>query len=289
MKAPVFVAVCIGLASPAHAQVLPYVADNHQAPCTKADVQGAARTAVAVFRKFPPADGQQAKTGEVVAVRATGWRVGDKALATVLHVAEGLRLSTTEWEAVQILQSDSERNMPERILSTRARIANIGTLLSGQAAAIIELEDPLPGQVVTARVRARPLSPDDPVMAVGYSAGVLRFSTGTLAFPKESSEGKPDEDHDQLLPFELYDGTDRLAIDEGASGGPIFDCTGHVVAVIARNVKQDQMTSGRGAAIASLRAILGQGTDAPFVSSTAWGQHNVLGVPIDSFKFQSHR
>jgi hypothetical protein len=32
--------------------------------------------------------------------------------------------------------------------------------------------------------------------------------------------------------LEMYDGNDRLVLDHGSSGAPVFDCTGRVVAVV---------------------------------------------------------
>ena len=63
--------------------------------------------------------------------------------------------------------------------------------------------------------------------------------------------------------LEMYDGDNRLAIDYGASGAPVFDCEGRVVAVIA--------------------TVMTQLFQTPFGErrvSTAWGMANVVSVPI---------
>jgi hypothetical protein len=33
--------------------------------------------------------------------------------------------------------------------------------------------------------------------------------------------------------LEMYDGDDRLVLDHGASGAPVFDCMGRIVAVVS--------------------------------------------------------
>jgi len=61
----------------------------------------------------------------------------------------------------------------------------------------------------------------------------------------------------------MYAGNDRLAIDHGASGAPVFDCEGRVAAVISTVITQSFLT--------------------PFGDkrvSTAWGDPNVVSVPV---------
>jgi hypothetical protein len=63
--------------------------------------------------------------------------------------------------------------------------------------------------------------------------------------------------------FEMYDGNNRLVIDHGASGAPVFDCKGQVAAVISNVITQIFQT--------------------PFGEkriSTAWGTPNVVSVPV---------
>ena len=63
--------------------------------------------------------------------------------------------------------------------------------------------------------------------------------------------------------FEIYEGDNRLAIDHGASGAPVFDCEGRVAAVISTVITQILATP-----FGELR------------TSTAWGSPNVVSVPI---------
>src|SRR5689334_14718978 len=65
--------------------------------------------------------------------------------------------------------------------------------------------------------------------------------------------------------LEMYDGNDRLAVDHGASGAPVFDCEGRVAAVISTVITQ----------------TLAWATDDIRIS-TAWGTPNVVSVPIQA-------
>jgi hypothetical protein len=61
----------------------------------------------------------------------------------------------------------------------------------------------------------------------------------------------------------MYDGQDRLVLDHGASGAAILDCEGRVVAVVSNLFTQTMQSPFR-----------------PIRVSTAWGQPNVVSVPI---------
>ncbi len=61
----------------------------------------------------------------------------------------------------------------------------------------------------------------------------------------------------------MYDGNDRLVLDHGASGAPVLDCEGRVVAVVS-NIFVKTMT------------FMSQAIRV----STAWGNPNTASVPI---------
>jgi hypothetical protein len=63
--------------------------------------------------------------------------------------------------------------------------------------------------------------------------------------------------------FEIYDGDDRLVLDHGASGAPVLDCQGRVVAVVSNLFTQTLQFLSHAIKI-----------------SSAWGQPNVVSVPI---------
>jgi hypothetical protein len=67
--------------------------------------------------------------------------------------------------------------------------------------------------------------------------------------------------------FELSDGDDRLALDHGASGAPVLDCDGRVVAVVSNVFSKTLSFMSRAIRV-----------------STAWGSPNVVAVPISGLE-----
>ena len=67
--------------------------------------------------------------------------------------------------------------------------------------------------------------------------------------------------------LEMYDGDDRLVLDHGASGAPVLDCQGRVVAVVSNLFTQTMQFLSNAIRI-----------------STAWGQANVASVPVQVLK-----
>ena len=65
----------------------------------------------------------------------------------------------------------------------------------------------------------------------------------------------------------MYDGDNRLVLDHGASGAPVLDCQGRVVAVVSNLFTQTMQFLSSAIRI-----------------STAWGQANVVSVPIQVLK-----
>jgi S1-C subfamily serine protease len=63
--------------------------------------------------------------------------------------------------------------------------------------------------------------------------------------------------------FEIFEGDNRLVLDHGASGAPVVDCEGRVVAVVSNIFTQTLQFPSRAIRI-----------------STAWGSPNVVSVPI---------
>ena len=65
--------------------------------------------------------------------------------------------------------------------------------------------------------------------------------------------------------LQTHDGNDRLVLDHGAPGAPVFDCGGPVVAVVTTAIAQ---------AITYLSSAVH--------TSTAWQTPNVVSVPIQA-------
>jgi len=78
------------------------------------------------------------------------------------------------------------------------------------------------------------------------------------------------EDSDTLAGtalLEMHDGDDRLVLDHGASGAPVLDCEGRVVAVVSNLFTKTTQFLPHAIRI-----------------STTWGQANVASVPIQVLK-----
>ena len=67
--------------------------------------------------------------------------------------------------------------------------------------------------------------------------------------------------------LEMSDGSDRLVLDHGASGAPVVDCDGRVVAVVSNLFTSTLQIMSRAVRI-----------------STAWGSANVSSVPAQVLK-----
>ena len=134
----------------------------------------------------------------------------------------------------------------------------IRRLAGGHAEKLAELE--LQTAVSNARsvaIRISPLVPEDRVVTFAYPNQRLRVVAGRFVhYP----------DNGRLAGtalFEIYEGDNRLVIDHGASGAPVFDCEGRVAAVISTVITQTLAT--------------------PFGEMripTPWGSPNVVSVPV---------
>jgi hypothetical protein len=103
----------------------------------------------------------------------------------------------------------------------------------------------------------RPLAPEEEVVSLAYPANRQRRATGR--FVEYGEKGR----FTGTALFEMYDGEDRLVMDHGASGAPVLDCAGRVVAVVTNLFTQTIPFPFRQIRI-----------------STARGQANVSAVPI---------
>src|SRR5262249_49740240 len=106
-------------------------------------------------------------------------------------------------------------------------------------------------------IRMSPLVPEDRVVAFAYPDQGLRTVAGR--FVQYGDDGRLAG----TALLEIYEGDNRLVIDHGASGAPVFDCDGPGAAVISTVITQILAT--------------------PFGEkrfSTAWGSPNVVSVPI---------
>ena len=92
--------------------------------------------------------------------------------------------------------------------------------------AVLELRAAYPS-AQSLQVRMEPLVAEEQITSLAYPSSRLRFAAGRFV-----KYGDSDRVAGTAL-LEMYDGDDRLALDHGASGAPVLDCHGHVVAVVS--------------------------------------------------------
>jgi hypothetical protein len=205
---------------------------------------------VSIMRHFD--DAEMATRPGVVGIRGTGWFLSPTSMATVEHVTAAMGLSDQDWKHVEIGSGPSRQSILSRIRYV------VGS--SAHRIVVIDLQTAFSG-VQGLRLRLEPLVPEERVVSVAYPGGDLRVAGGRFV-----QYGDGDQLAGAAL-LEMYDGDDRLVLDHGASGAPVLDCTGRVVAV----VNYLFTTSMR------------------FVSHTIriptpWGQPNVASVPAPVLK-----
>ena len=106
-----------------------------------------------------------------------------------------------------------------------------------------------------------PLVAEEPVVSLAYPGDQLRGASGRFV-----RYGEGDRLAGTAL-LEMYEGNDRLVLDHGASGAPVVDCEGRVVAVVSNLFTTTLQFMSRAIRI-----------------STAWGTPNVVSVSIPALK-----
>jgi len=212
-------------------------------PCVQSELL--APSTASITRYF---DDAERTTPDLVGIQGTGWFKSPTTLVTVEHVATAMGLSSQSWKLLTIQSGADSR-------STLVRIQRL-TGGHGEKLAVIELQDPV-SEARSLAIRRSPLAPEDRVATLAYPNQRPRYVGGR--FVQYVDDGKLAG----YALFEMYDGDDRLAIDHGASGAPVFDCEGRVAAVISTVITGIFRT--------------------PFGDkrvSTAWGNPNVVSVPV---------
>jgi trypsin-like peptidase len=205
-----------------------------------------AHSTVGITRYFD--DAERAAQPDLLGIQGTGWFRSPTSLVTVEHVVAAMGLSTEDWKILTIQDGADSHSISVRL----QRVAGAGP----EKLAVLELQT----AVSTARsvpIRLSPLVPDDRIVTLAYPNRQARSVTGR--FVQYATEGRLAGTG--LL--EMYEGNNRLVIDHGASGAPVFDCEGRIAAVISTAITQIFRT--------------------PFGEqriSTAWGTPNVVSVPI---------
>jgi hypothetical protein len=205
-----------------------------------------ASSTVSIAREFGPEE-QRTERG-VIGVRGTGWFLAPRAIVTAAHVAEAMHLAARDWKEITIRERESSIAVPARLL----HIAGPGA----EKLAVLELRTPVPAAAAL-RVRTEPLVAEERLVSIAYPKGELRYAGGRFAhYGTDALAG--------MALIEMHDGSDRLVLDHGASGAPVLDCEGRVVAVVSTLITQ----------------TIGLPTGAVRVS-TAWQTPNVVSIPAE--------
>jgi hypothetical protein len=218
------------------------ISTSVQAECV--DPSTLVRSTVSITRYFD--DGEQ-KTGSI-GIRGTAWFLSPTSLVTAEHVATAMRLTDQDWKQVEILEGENRQSIAVRMLRTAGS--------SAEKISILELRAAYAGAQAL-QIRMESVAAEERVVSLAYPGNRLRFAAGRFV-----RYGDSDRVAGAAL-LEMYDGDDRLVLDHGASGAPILDCEGRVIAVVSNVFTQTVQSPFR-----VLRV------------STAWGQPNVVSVPI---------
>lgn len=201
-------------------------------PCI--DPWAAARAVVSVTWRFvtPRREGSEI----VVAERATAWFYrSPRLLVTAAHFVN--ELPQMGWQDAELHQADREGE-PDIVMRVRLRVAAkaipLGSrdgeaeAINGLAAdvAIMELQDPFPNALVLP-IWSNALAEDAQVLVLGYPRGRMQAVRGIV---RRSAD--PAGRYAGLTLLEVQ-GSNRLLLNDGASGAPVLDCgQGRVVAVL---------------------------------------------------------
>jgi hypothetical protein len=225
------------------ALLLVFACARSEAACV--DPSTLARSTVTIASEFTQEE--RKATPGVIGIGGSGWFLSSRHIVTAAHVAEAMLLSQQQWRDVEIRGAEIKTSVPVRILR----------LAGDHSEKIAVLELMMPFQRAEAlRLRTEPLVPDEQIVSLAYPSNQSRIAGGRFV------QYGDDPGFAGTALLELYDGMDRLVIDHGASGAPVFDCQGRVVAVVTNVLTQEVNLLSR-----TMR------------TSTPWQTPNVVSIP----------
>ena len=181
-----------------------------------------ARSTLSITTEFT--EEEQKTTPGIIGIGGSGWFLSPRRIVTAAHVAEAMLLSQQQWRDIEVRGAEIKTSMAVRIQRLAGNHA--------EKIAVLGLMTPFP-RAEALRVRTEPLIPDEQVVSIAYPSDQSRVAGGRFVQYGDD----PRSAGTALL--ELYDGMDRLVIDHGASGAPVFDCQGRVVAVVTNVLTQE--------------------------------------------------
>ncbi len=205
---------------------------------------------VSITREFSEEERKAAPN--TIGIRGTGWFLSLRLIVTAAHVVDAMHLSTQDWKEIEIRERERKWSLPARIL----RFAGFHS----EKMAVLELGAAFPSAAALS-IRTEPLVPEEQVVSLAYPNNHLRFAQGRFV------EFGADARFLGAALLEMHDGNDRLVLDHGASGAPVLDCQGQVVAVVSTAITQT---------ISFLSPAVR--------ASTAWQTPNVVSIPIEALK-----
>jgi hypothetical protein len=209
-----------------------------------------AHSTVSITRHYD--DEEQKADPGLLGICGTAWFLSPTEMVTAGHVAEAMTLSNRNWKEVEIRGGENKQSIAVRVL----RLAGSHS----EKIAVLELRSAFPGAQAL-QIRLNPVAPEERVVSLAYPGDRLRFAGGRFV-----EYGQSEKFAGTAL-LEMYDGDDRLVLDHGASGAPVLDCEGRVVAVVSNVFTQSIAFLSRAMRV-----------------STAWGSPNVASVPIQVLK-----
>jgi hypothetical protein len=216
------------------------------AAATCVDPSTLAHSTVSITRYF--ADEEKKAGADLLGIRGTAWFLSPTSMVTVEHVATAMGLSDQNWKKVEILEGENKQTVHVRILRLAGSHA--------EKIAVLELRAAFSG-AQGLQIRMEPFASEEQVVSVAYPGNRQRFVGGRFV-----KYGDSDKLAGTAL-LEMFEGDNRLVLDHGASGAPVLDCEGRVVAVVSNVFTQTLQFPSRAIRI-----------------STAWGSPNVASVPI---------
>ena len=177
---------------------------------------------VSITREFSEEE-RRAEPG-TLGIRGTGWFLSPRLIVTAAHVADAMHLSAQDWKEIEVRERESKWSVPDAH-RPRCRFA-----CRENGGARVEVRDSrVPPPFRSGRSRSFRRSC---VVSLAYPNNRLRFAQGRFV------EFGADVRFVGAALLEMHDGNDRLVLDHGASGAPVLDCEGRVVAVVSTVITQ---------------------------------------------------